>query len=54
MTQSVRVGVIGTGMIANNIHLPSLKSHPQTTLAAICSRALEHAEHAAKRFEIPA
>ena len=53
MSKSVRFGVIGAGMIANNIHLPSLKSHPQATLTAICSRTLEHAAQAAKRFEIP-
>jgi predicted dehydrogenase len=53
MSKRVRVGMIGTSGWANMLHLPSLKSHPQAEIAAICGRNREHAEEVAKKYEIP-
>jgi predicted dehydrogenase len=53
MAEQVRVGMIGTSWWADMVHLPTLKSHPQALIAAICGRNQERAEEMAKKYEIP-
>jgi predicted dehydrogenase len=49
MTESVRVGVIGTSWYADLAHLPRIKSHPQAELAAVCGRNRDRAEEMARK-----
>jgi predicted dehydrogenase len=49
----LRVGVIGAGRWANMAHLPGWKRDPRVELVAVCDVALEVAEEAGRRFEIP-
>ena len=53
MPEKVRVGIVGTSWWADLMHLPSLKSHPQAELVAICGRNREHTEEMAKKYGIP-
>ena len=53
MAEQVRFGIISTSWWADLIHLPSLKSHPQAEVAAICGRNRDRAEEMAKKYEIP-
>lgn len=53
MSEIVRVGVIGTGGVADFMHLPNLKSHQQAVVAAICGRNRDRAEEMTKKYEIP-
>jgi predicted dehydrogenase len=53
MSDTVRVGVIGTSWFADLMHLPNLKSHPQAEIAAICGRNRARAEEMAQKYEIP-
>ena len=53
MPQKVRIGVISTSGWVERMHLPSLKSHPQAEVVAICGRKHERAEEVAKKYEIP-
>ena len=56
MTQDkkVRVGVIGAGGIARNMHLPSLKELENAQLVAVCDLVEDKAKRAAADFGIPA
>ena len=49
----VRIGVIGPGGIAKNLHLPSIEAHPEAQTIAICGRNQENAHEVAKKFSIP-
>ncbi len=53
MSENVRVGVVGTSWWADDFHLPTLKSHPQAEIAAICGRDRDRAEAMAKKYDIP-
>lgn len=53
MNKSVRVGVIGTSWYADLMHLPTLQSHPQAEIAAICGRNSEPAAALANKYAIP-
>ena len=53
MSERVRVGVVGTSWFADLLHLPSLKSHPQVELSAICGRNRTRAEEMAEKYAIP-
>ncbi|GAG40971.1 unnamed protein product, partial [marine sediment metagenome] len=53
MSEQVRVGVIGTSWYTDVMHLPNLKSHPHTEIAAICGRNRDRAEEMAKKYEVP-
>ena len=48
--RKVRVGVIGTGAIANVAHFPSLASMDDVEIRAVLSREYTNAEVAARRF----
>jgi predicted dehydrogenase len=48
----VKVGVIGTSYWADLMHLPSVKSHEQADLVAICGRNQERAAERADKYGI--
>jgi len=51
--QTVRVGVIGTSWWADLMHLPSLASHPQAQIVAVCGRNRERAARLADKYAVP-
>ncbi len=53
-SNTLRVGVIGTGAFAEQCHLPGLQSHPQAEVVAICGRRPERVRSLAGRFHVPA
>ncbi len=53
MADHVRLGVVGTSWWADLRHLPTLKSHPQADVVAICGRTSETAEKLAQQYAIP-
>ena len=48
--ETIRVGIIGCGGIANGKHMPSLAKVPQVEMVAFCDIVLEKAEAAAKQY----
>ena len=48
MSETVRVGIIGTSWWTDMMYLPSFASHPNAEIAAICGRDRERAEDLAK------
>ena len=52
MTERVRVGMIGTSWYADSLHLPSLTSHPQAVVSAICGRNEARAAELAHKYNI--
>ncbi|MBW4079813.1 Gfo/Idh/MocA family protein [Paenibacillus sp. S150] len=50
MDIQVRIGIIGTGGIANAKHMPSLARLPQTEMVAFCDIIEERARNAAAQF----
>jgi len=53
MTKALRVGIVGTGRWAEQMYLPTLRSHPGVQIAAICGRNRERAEQVARDHDIP-
>jgi predicted dehydrogenase len=53
MTRPIRVGIVGTSGYADFMHLPSLASHPQAAISAICGRNTERAAALAQKYGIP-
>src|SRR5215212_5970412 len=53
MSHPLRVGGVGTSWWADWMHLPSLKSHPDVQLSAICGRDRARAEAMATKYGIP-
>ena len=53
MPRKVRVGMVGTSMIADFMHLPSLKGHAQAELVAVCGRDEKRLEELASKYAIP-
>ena len=53
MTDTIRVGIIGAGKIAQNRHLPLLQQVPGVEITHAWSRREETAQTAAQRFNIP-
>ena len=49
----VRVGMVGTSWYADSMHLPSLTSHPQASVTAICGRNAARAAEMAAKFGVP-
>ncbi|MBQ4192810.1 MAG: Gfo/Idh/MocA family oxidoreductase, partial [Clostridia bacterium] len=47
---TIRVGIIGCGGIANGKHMPSLKKVPGVEMVAFCDIIVERAEKAAKQY----
>ncbi len=52
-TDTVKVGVIGCGAIAQLVHLPILSGTTGVRVAAVCDTDVAKAERVADRFEIP-
>jgi len=53
MSKKVQVGVIGTSWYTDIMHLPTLQSHPQAELAAICGRNQERAQEVGAKYGNP-
>ena len=54
MPRDVNIGVIGTGAIAQVVHLPILKRLPDLAVTAVVDSRLDKAKTIAERFDIPA
>jgi UDP-N-acetylglucosamine 3-dehydrogenase len=52
MTRSLRVGVIGAGVVAAEIHVPGYKACPDSEILSIASASWTSAERLAQRFGI--
>ncbi|MED5017514.1 Gfo/Idh/MocA family oxidoreductase [Paenibacillus chibensis] len=50
--QTLRIGIIGCGGIANGKHMPSLAKQPQAQMVAFCDIVKERAEKAAADFGV--
>ena len=53
MTKPLRVGLIGTSSYSEMMHIPSIQSHPDATLVAVCGRNRDRAEAVAAQHVIP-
>ena len=53
MRGEIRVGVVGAGFWATEMHMPALQSLPHVRLVAVASRSAKSASAAAERFGIP-
>ncbi len=53
MSEKVRVGVIGTSGWTDFLLLPSLQSHSQAEIVALCGRNQERAKEVASKYDIP-
>src|SRR5262245_3793179 len=53
VTDTIRVGVVGTSWYADLMHLPNLASHPRAELSAICGRDRNRAQEMATKYAIP-
>ncbi|GHO90462.1 dehydrogenase [Reticulibacter mediterranei] len=47
------VGLIGCGSWGTGVHLPALQANPAVRVVAVASRSAQHAEAAARDFEVP-
>ncbi len=52
-TDTVRIGIIGCGGIANGKHMPSLKKVPNVEMVAFCDIVVERAEKAKQDYGTP-
>lgn len=52
MRDKVRIGLVGTRMFAESLHIPSIKSHNGAILRSICGRDEEIATAAAEKYDI--
>ncbi len=50
--KTINVGVIGTGGIASNQHMPALEKQPDVKILAVCDVNEEAAKRAAERFNV--
>ena len=53
MAETVRVGIIGAGKIAQDRHIPLLQKVPDVRITQAWSRTPETARKAARQFGIP-
>lgn len=49
----IRVGIVGTGGIANGFHIPSFMAHPDAAVVAVCDIDAARAKQTATRFGVP-
>jgi predicted dehydrogenase len=54
MTQTVRVGLIGTSWWMDMAHLPTMRADPRVAMVAICGRNAERAQEIADKYAIRA
>lgn len=52
MLKPLRVGVIGCGWIAENVHIPYYIENPKSRLVAICDINKEHLEKVGERYKV--
>lgn len=50
---TVRVGIVGTGWVAQARHIPGFRSHPQVELASVFDRRPERASAVARKMGVP-
>jgi virulence factor len=50
--QKVRVGIVGTGGMCNNVHLPSLKEMDDVEVVSLCDLVKDRLEKTAQKFQI--
>jgi predicted dehydrogenase len=53
MANKLRVGVIGTSVWADDLHLRGLANYPRAELVALCGRNRERAQELASKYNIP-
>ena len=53
MAKKLRVGIIGSGGIAQSVHMPSYAKDPDVEIVAVCDNREETAKQAAEKFEVP-
>ena len=53
MAKKVRVGIIGSGGIAQSVHMPSYAEDPDVEIVAVCDSRQETAKQAAEKFKVP-
>ena len=51
--KTINVGIIGTGGIATNQHMPALAKQPDVKIIAVCDVWEESAKRAAEKFDVP-
>jgi predicted dehydrogenase len=51
---TVSIGIVGAGVWAERVHLPSIAAHPDFRIAGVWARRAEQAEKLAKGFDVPA
>jgi len=54
MANSVRIGVIGTSVFADCLHMEGLATHPRAELVAVCGRNRGRAEALAAKYSVDA
>lgn len=53
MTNNVRIGIIGTGGIARNRHIPSFKAQPNVDIVAAADVVADSLNEVGAKFAIP-
>lgn len=53
MAKKIRVGILGAGGMAQVVHIPLLRKHPEVELAAICDLDAQKAALVAQKNKIP-
>ncbi|MEX2237016.1 MAG: Gfo/Idh/MocA family oxidoreductase [Dehalococcoidia bacterium] len=53
MPSKIRIGLVGTGLIARRAHLPALCADPDTEVVALASGRADSARSAAAEFKVP-
>ena len=51
--RTINVGIIGTGGISSNQHMPALAKQPDVKIIAVCDVNHETAKHVAEEFDVP-
>ena len=51
--RTIRVGVLGAGVWANNAHLPGYKRDPRCQVVGIADAIVARAQEAGRAFDIP-
>ncbi len=54
MADGVRIGVVGTSVFADRLHMEGLATHPRAELAAVCGRNRGRAEALAAKYSVDA
>ena len=49
----VRIGIVGSGSIANGLYLPGIAAIPQAEVVALCDISSDRLEATSQRFNVP-